>query len=434
MAGSDQARSRTSAGARVTTPSSACSEIGPCLLGIYSVQAVATGCGRDDLFIKGLDETQTRAERKANRTGRPLEDVIIPTSTFTPEGKSTGLPYADLRDVIGPPARLRTYGSERVELLDCAPARTRLMNLDHLGTPLQPMIQLNGKSSNRVYRLDTSEGSFAVKALMSDRDWASRHDDVFRLEQAAFSAGVPMPEPISADAEVIVHRWVEADAVPEEPVPPAFAFETGEILARIHALDITWTDRAVEGRTPQDWPELAERAVDTRQPWADELASTVDVLLAISDFIDNCERPGPIVLTHRDIHPWNLLARHGRPIVLDWEIAGMLDLAGELGSTALSLAKGPGFDDIDPAVFRSVLDGYVAGGGALPPPGPSWFVFMIGGWLGFTRRNILQCLTGIGAQNGPDLATCHDEVGNGLRGLPDMFGRLPQLEDLLVRR
>jgi hypothetical protein len=68
-------------------------------------------------------------------------------------------------------------------------------------------------------------------------------------------------------------------------------------------------------------------------------------------------------------------------LVLDWEISGLLDLAGELGSTALSLSKGHGFDDIEHTVFRSVLDGYVAGGGALPPAGPSWFVFMIEGWL-----------------------------------------------------
>jgi type I restriction enzyme M protein len=49
------------------------------------------------LFIKGLDEAQTRAERKANRTGDPIEDVIFPDGTFTPEGKTTGRPYADLR-------------------------------------------------------------------------------------------------------------------------------------------------------------------------------------------------------------------------------------------------------------------------------------------------------------------------------------------------
>ena len=49
------------------------------------------------LFVKGLDETQTRAERKAHRIGGPIEDIIFPVGTFTPEGKTSGRPYADLR-------------------------------------------------------------------------------------------------------------------------------------------------------------------------------------------------------------------------------------------------------------------------------------------------------------------------------------------------
>ncbi len=306
------------------------------------------------------------------------------------------------------------------------------MDFSRLGTPIGPMTRVRGGFANRMYRLDTDQGSFAVKELnLRDRRWTYRAEDVFRFERAAFAAGIPMPEPISADQNTLVHRWVEGEKMPEAPVPVAYAFEIGEILACIHALDVAWTHVSIEDPTPRDWPELAERATATGQPWAGELASQVETFLAIGHFVDTCERPGPVVLTHRDIQPWNLLAREGRPVVLDWELSGMLDLSGELGSTALSLAKGPGLDDIVPAVFRSVLDGYVAGGGALPPPGPSWFVFMIGGWLGFTRWNILRCLTGVEAGTGPDLALSHESVRNGVRGLPELFGRLPELEALL---
>jgi hypothetical protein len=294
------------------------------------------------------------------------------------------------------------------------------------------MTRVPGKSSHRLYRLDTDQGSFTVKKLnLVDRRWTYHADDVFGFEQAAFAADISMPEPVSANPDVLVHRWVEGDAV-SAPVPAAFAFEVGEMLARIHALDFVWTHDSVNGPTPRDWPELAEQALVTGQPWADELASHVETFLAIADFVDTCERPGPVVSTHKDIHPWNLLGRDGRPVVLDWELSGMLELASELGSTALSVAKGPGFDDIEPIVFRSVLDGYVAGGGVLPPSGPNWFVYMIEGWLGFTRWNIMRCLAGIEPPTGPDLAMRHEEVLNGLRGLPDVFSRLPELDDLLV--
>ncbi|ACQ82129.1 aminoglycoside phosphotransferase [Beutenbergia cavernae DSM 12333] len=307
------------------------------------------------------------------------------------------------------------------------------MDLSHLGAPIGPRTRIHGGAANRMYRLDTDQGSFAVKELnVVDRRWPYRARDVFRLEQAAFAAGIPMPEPIAADDSTLVHRWVEGEKVPEEPVSVPYAFEIGELLARLHALDVDWADEPPEEPTPRDWPELAERAAATGQPWAGELASQVETFLAIAQLVDTCERPGPIVLTHKDVQPFNLLACDGRPVLLDWELSGMLDLSGELGSTALRLAQGTGFDSIQPDVFRAVLDGYVAGGGALPPPGPSWFVYMIAGWLGHTRWNIHRCLAGVEVSTGPDLALSQESVRDGLRGLPDMFGRLPQLEALLA--
>ena len=295
------------------------------------------------------------------------------------------------------------------------------------------MVRVHGGFANRVYRLDTDQGSFAVKQLnLLDRRWPYPAEDVFRFERAAFDAGIPMPEPVSASEQTLVHRWVEGEKVPEAPVSAGYGSEIGAILARLHALDVAWTRAAIEDPAPRDWPELADRAAATRQPWAEELASQVGTFLAIAQFVDTCERPGPVVLTHRDIQPWNLLARDGRPVVLDWELSGMLDLSSELGSTALSFAKGPGFDDFQPGVFRSVLDGYAAGGGALPPPGPSWFRHLIGGWLGHTRWNVLRCLAGVEASTGPGLALSHESVRNGVRGLPVLHDRLPELQELLT--
>lgn len=303
------------------------------------------------------------------------------------------------------------------------------MDLSQFGTPVGPLTRVHGGFANRMYRLDTDRGSFAVKELNRRSD--HHVDDVFRFERAAFAAGIPMPEPISADPHTLIHRWVDGQKVPEAPVSAAYGFEVGEILARIHRLDVEWDHGPTEGPAPRDWLDLAERAAATGQPWAGELSARAGTFLEIAHFVDTCERPGPVVLTHQDIQPWNLLARAGRPVVLDWELSGLLDLSGELGSTALSLAKGPGFDTVEPAIFRSVLDGYVAGGGTLPPPGPSWFAFMISGWLGFTRWNILRCLAGIEAVTGPELALSHESVRNGVHGLPDLFARLSQLEALL---
>ena len=50
------------------------------------------------LFIKALDERQTLAENKANRTGAPLDEVIFPEGEyFHPEGRARRRAYDDLR-------------------------------------------------------------------------------------------------------------------------------------------------------------------------------------------------------------------------------------------------------------------------------------------------------------------------------------------------
>ena len=49
------------------------------------------------LFIKVLDEKQTLAENKANRTGKSIEDPIFPDGDFTPDGMAAGRPFSELR-------------------------------------------------------------------------------------------------------------------------------------------------------------------------------------------------------------------------------------------------------------------------------------------------------------------------------------------------
>ena len=138
------------------------------------------------------------------------------------------------------------------------------------------------------------------------------------------------------------------------------------------------------------------------------------------------------MLTHRDIQPWNLLARDGRPVVLDWEISGRMEVSSELASTALGLSKGSTFEDVDAAVLRSVLDGYVDGGGSLPPVGPDWFAYMIGGWLDFTRRNIVRCVRGRESPTGVELRSATRRCATGYVDYPTCSARSHDSGNLLT--
>jgi hypothetical protein len=315
---------------------------------------------------------------------------------------------------------------------DAQPGIDLLPRLAALGIPAGPLRAVHGGFANRLYRLDTEHGSFAVKQMnLADRRTPYRARDVLALERAAFAAGVPMPEPLVAEDDLLVHRWVEGEAVPEEPLPVDDAFSLGEVLARVHALDVGWPRPADEEPVPVDWADAARRALRSGQPWAAELDAQVGTFETIARFVETCERPGPLVLTHRDVQPWNLLRHEDGLVLLDWELSGLLDLAGELGSTALGVARGPDLDPVEPAVFSAVLEGYVAGGGTLPPPGPHWFVYLVAGWLSFTRWSIERCLTAGPARTGPALAVSQQSALDGIRGLPALHARLDDLQQLV---
>jgi Ser/Thr protein kinase RdoA (MazF antagonist) len=315
-----------------------------------------------------------------------------------------------------------------------------------LGRTVGEPVRVHGGLLNRLWRIDTEGGSFAVKELNLDRGWALRHDDVLRLEQAAFAAGVPMPQPVPdpttgsalaviRGASVIVHRWVDGAPMPPLPVSCAIAHEVGVALARLHALHVDWPHVSIEDPMPTEaaWRDLADRAVASRQPWADALAAAVPALGEIGRRVDAAGHPEPLVLTHKDIGQKNLLDVDGNPVIVDWETSGMLPLAYELGQTALGLARGEEVDAIEPAVFAAVLDGYVDGGGTLPAPGEHWFTGHLSGWTWFLRWNVERCLTGVEPVGGPGLAVAHDVVARGVRLLPEALALLPQHAALTVR-
>jgi hypothetical protein len=63
------------------------------------------------------------------------------------------------------------------------------MKLDHLGAPLRPMTRVQRKASSSVYRLDTEQGSFAVKELSLGRGFDHIDSAVFRSVLDGYVAG-----------------------------------------------------------------------------------------------------------------------------------------------------------------------------------------------------------------------------------------------------
>jgi aminoglycoside phosphotransferase (APT) family kinase protein len=215
-----------------------------------------------------------------------------------------------------------------------------------------------------VWRLDTADGRWAVKAPLS---WPGE-DEVRRtteFQEAAGAAGVPAPEVRrTADGHVFadvggtrvrVYEWV--DLLPPDPgLDPALV---GAVVAAVHQVPVPhvgpvdpWFQEPVgAGR----WDELVHLLTQAGAPFADRLAGLRDELVALETWI---EPPEVLRACHRDLWADNVLpTAAGGVCVLDWDNSGLADPSQELGYVLFEFAR----DDVGRA--QALYEAYREAGG-----------------------------------------------------------------------
>lgn len=213
--------------------------------------------------------------------------------------------------------------------------------------------RLSGGASQETYRLvaDTDEGAerFALRRAPggSPKELAGRVRAGLRAEarllRAARAAGVPEPAILYVLEETdglgngFLMEWMEGETLgarivraPEfEAIRPQLARQCGEVLARIHALDIRQPGLA-EG-LPVRMPEQAVheswdlyKAYGTPQPMIDFTARWL---------LEHLPPAGALGLVHGDFRNGNLMIAPERGIVavLDWEGVHLGDPMRDLG-------------------------------------------------------------------------------------------------------
>lgn len=235
-----------------------------------------------------------------------------------------------------------------------------------------------------VWRLDTETGAWAVKALFEWGEAPVRPGDV-DVQLAALGAGIRLPRPVlTADGRAVVtvsgaryraYEWVDLDPPTPRPAPPPRAAEAGDLLGRMHKLELPADGDVDEWyRVPAPAGELealAERAVAEGRPWAEAFSRALPAVERLRAFVP--DDPGRARLCHRDFEPTNILpsAGDGPYLALDWENAGPLAPDAELASALHLWSAGEGVV-LRPSA-QAFLDGYrSAGGDAQLDPGRSW--------------------------------------------------------------
>lgn len=285
-----------------------------------------------------------------------------------------------------------------------------------LGVSVGPLTPVTGGLTNRLWRLETARGLFAVKEMNRnpDRaDYIAWFERAFTLERAAFRASIPMPRPIPvaasghclaepADANggrttVRVHEWVEGDKLDNSYAYPADVAErVAVILASIHGLRIT-TDAVVTEALrisgEDHWRSVAGRASSAGADWAREFRLVLPAITELETYIAAAHNdPTPLLLSHRDSDKKNFLrASSGALILVDWDAAGPVNPRHDVANEALVWA-GVHLGDPDPDLARAFVDSYRRTAGMderFQPTDLAELVSVRLGWLDFNLRRAL---------------------------------------------
>ncbi len=216
--------------------------------------------------------------------------------------------------------------------------------------------RLSGGASQETYRLtiavkDGGERLLALRRAPGGQDSGTDGGHVsYRpglaaealLMQSAQAAGVPEPDVhyvLQAEdglGEGFIMAWLEGECLgarivraPElAGIRPKLAYECGQILARIHAIDLAATglDKRLNSLTPEQyvhdtWDRY--KGFDTPQPMIDYTARWL---------LDHLPGEVETRLVHNDFRNGNLMiSPRGVVAVLDWEVAHIGDPMRDLG-------------------------------------------------------------------------------------------------------
>lgn len=215
-----------------------------------------------------------------------------------------------------------------------------------------------------VWRLDTAEGSWAVKVPFHPcSEDEARPAAVF--QEAACAAGVPAPQlrrttegcvlATLEGGQARMYEWVDLQA-PDPGLDPA---RVGAVVAAIHRVSATspgpldaWYHEPVGA---DRWDQLLGQLAAAGAPFAGRLAGLRDELVALESWI---EPPELIQTCHRDLWADNLLpTADGGVCVIDWENSGPADPSQELGCVLFEFARS------DPGRARALMKAYRDAGG-----------------------------------------------------------------------
>lgn len=276
-----------------------------------------------------------------------------------------------------------------------------------LGEPLSAS-RVPGGLMHKMYRLETTRGTFALKLLspevMSRPGAASNFDRAESLEDALAGAGVPASCALAFDGRkrldaggqfFYIFDWIDGMAVGWDALTASHASAAGSILGRIHGIERRCGVPAVVC-VSVDWDTLAARARTRAPKVAEAIAQNAKLLYSAADEYNASVRrlPRILTITDGDMDAKNVIWTPSGPVIIDLECLRYGSPFYDAWVLALSWAGGD-VCEFDGERFHAFLDAYERACGLYPDAGSC---FGLGfSWLEWLEYNVRRACGEISA-------------------------------------
>jgi Ser/Thr protein kinase RdoA (MazF antagonist) len=276
-----------------------------------------------------------------------------------------------------------------------------------LGEPIDEMIEAarGWGGHNIVYRLDTTAGRWAIKALRRELDGLL--PERFEIELAAFAGGVGMARPVAAvgggpvavvaGQQVRCHEWIDGEAKVNEQTTATESRLMGELVGHLHGLSLSWSnhfDDVIPDEDELSWAALATKADRRHSALAPLITEHLVALEALGKqgwLLRQAHRELPRIGSHRDLNAHNVLFSDTGLRLIDWEAAGPIFAPWERACYAtLWSARDSGRYDLE--AVTAFLRGYRHAGGEIDHDDPDTLDYLVENVASWTKKNVRWAL------------------------------------------
>ncbi len=281
----------------------------------------------------------------------------------------------------------------------------------NLGELINEPIRIEGGLLNRMYKVETTTGIYAIKLLNSEvmtRENA-RDNHIFaeNVSNIAKNSGVNCIPAKIINTEIIqnidehyflIYDWFDGKVVSDFELTIEHTKKVAKELATLHQIDFDFIFdkcKAYYDTHIIDWDyyidkieniEIKQLLESNKERFHYLDVNSIDYLNKISD---------NMVISHRDLDLPNILwDENENPVIIDWESSGLVNPCMELIDTAWNWSGGQNY--FDKEKYQTFIKVYVENGGSLDDYDAALIADFKAkfGWLEYNLKRIcdIECI------------------------------------------